>query len=79
MAFPEWHFIASADGSEAEWPEEDGPEYYCIGSDSDADDCGDLSGERDPCAGPLFRSQVSLGQSSERCVERGPGGHGTPE
>eukprot|EP00969_Alexandrium_andersonii_P279115 12336606-Alexandrium_andersonii.AAC.1 len=62
-----------------EWPEEYGPEHYCIGSDSDAGDCEDSVGERDPYMGPLSSNKGSLGQSGGRCVERGPGRHGTPE
>eukprot|EP00969_Alexandrium_andersonii_P142332 6293227-Alexandrium_andersonii.AAC.1 len=51
----------------------DGPEHCCVGLDSDADDCGDMMGERDPWLGPPAVSQGSLEQSMERCVERGPG------
>eukprot|EP00969_Alexandrium_andersonii_P076212 3360407-Alexandrium_andersonii.AAC.1 len=37
--FPEQYFIASDEERESDCPVGDGPAYYCIGSDSDAEDC----------------------------------------
>eukprot|EP00969_Alexandrium_andersonii_P046461 2039033-Alexandrium_andersonii.AAC.1 len=56
---PEQYFIAPDAESESDCPADDGPECYCIGLDSDVEDC------EDPVLG-----QGSLGQS---VVGSGPG------